>query len=75
MHPYYRQLDPKSRSLFKIANIALVLGLVPWIFREYIHISHSWLDAYCGFCMGLSVTINLYCLRAARRCRPGQTQS
>ncbi len=73
MHPMVRRLDPKRRRLFQIANFSLVLGLVPWIFREYITINHNWLDAFCGFFLGLSITINLFCLRAARRCRDEQT--
>ena len=52
-----------------MANLSLVLGLVPWVFRESIHFHHDWLDAFCGFFMGLSITINLCCLRAARSCR------
>lgn len=61
--------DPKVRRLLRIANAALVLGLLPWIFREYIAVNRNWLEAYCGFFLGLSVTINLLCLRAGRRCR------
>jgi len=72
MHPLYRRLDRKHRRLFRIANIALILGLAPWIFRESIHVNHDWLDAYFGFCMGLYITISLFCLRAARRCREPQ---
>ena len=68
MHPLYRRLDPKHRRLFQIANLSLVLGLVPWIFRDSITFNHNWLDAFCGFFIGLSITINLCCLRAARRC-------
>jgi hypothetical protein len=65
-----RRLDPKHRRLLQLANLSLVLGLMPWIFREYITFNHNWLDAFCGFFLGLSITINLCCLRAARRCRP-----
>jgi hypothetical protein len=68
MHSIVRNLDRKHRRLFQIANLSLVLGLVPWIFREYIPFNHNWVDAFCGFFMGLSITINLVCLRAARRC-------
>jgi hypothetical protein len=68
MHPMLSRLDEKHRRLFRIANFALLLGLVPWVFRESIAVNHDWLDAWCGFFMGLSVTINLVCLRAARRC-------
>jgi H+/Cl- antiporter ClcA len=70
MHPMFSRLDQKHRRLFRIANVALILGLVPWVFREYITFNHNWLDAFCGFFMGLYITIMLFCLRAARRCRP-----
>lgn len=73
MSPLYRSRDPKVRRLMAIANASFVLGLAPWIFREYIHVDHLWLDSFCGFFLGLSVTINLFCLRAARRCREGRT--
>jgi hypothetical protein len=70
MHSLLSRLDQKHRRLFKIANVAFILGLLPWVFREYIFVNHDWLDAWCGFFIGLSVTINLYCLRAARRSEP-----
>jgi hypothetical protein len=73
MHPLHRHLDSKRRRLFQIANLSLVLGLVPWIFRDSIHVNHNWFDAFCGFFMGLSITINLFCLRSARHCREEQT--
>lgn len=72
MHPWYRRLDPKSRRLFQLANIAFVLGAVPWVFRDSIPVNRLWIDPFCGFFLGLSITINLYCLRAARRCRENQ---
>jgi len=72
MHPLYRRLDQKHRRLFAFANAALVLGLLPWIFREYISINRDWLDALCGIFLGLNVTINIFCLRAARRCPPDE---
>jgi hypothetical protein len=68
MHPLFSRLDQKHRRLLQIANVALVLGLLPWVFRESISVNHNWLDAWCGFFLGLSVTINLVCLRAARHC-------
>lgn len=70
MHALYRHLDPKHRRLLQLANLSLVLGLLPWVFRESIHFNHDWLDAFCGFFLGLSIAINLLCQRAARRCRP-----
>jgi hypothetical protein len=72
MNPLYRSRDPKIRRLFQIANLSLVLGLLPWVFREYIPANHNWIDAFCGFFIGLSITFNLYCVRAARRRREPQ---
>ncbi len=66
-----RPRDPKTRRLLAIANSSLVLGLLPWIFREYIHVGHNWLDASCGFFLGLSITINLWAVRRNRRCSAG----
>jgi hypothetical protein len=70
-----RRLDPKQRRLLQIANTALVVGLLPWVFREYITFNHNWLDAFCGFFIGLSITVNLFCLRATRRCREQRMNS
>jgi len=72
MHALYRRLDPKHRRLLQLANLSLVFGLLPWTFREYITFNHNWLDAFCGFFLGLSIAINLCCLRAAHRCREQQ---
>jgi hypothetical protein len=72
MHPLYRRLDPKFRRLFRLANVAFILGALPWAFRESIHANHAWLDPFCGFFLGLSITIYLYCLRAARRSHSDQ---
>ncbi|MGA3347300.1 MAG: hypothetical protein ABSC76_20835 [Terracidiphilus sp.] len=64
-----RQLDPKTRRRTVIANISLVIGLLLWIF---VHpsgpLEKDWLDAVCGFLLGLSVTINLFGLWSAHRC-------
>jgi|HubBroStandDraft_2_1064218.scaffolds.fasta_scaffold638678_2 hypothetical protein len=72
MNPLYRSRDPKVRRLLAIANFSLVLGLLPWVFRDSMHFDHNWVDAFCGFFIGISITVNLYCLRAARRCRETQ---
>jgi hypothetical protein len=69
MNSLYRSRDPRMRRLLAIANFSLVLGLLPWIFRESIHFNHNWLDAFCGFFIGISLAVNLYCLRAGRGCR------
>jgi hypothetical protein len=69
MNSLNRSRDPKIWRLRAIANFSLVFGLLPLVFREYIHFNHNWVDAFCGFFIGLSITVNLYCLRAARRYR------
>jgi len=70
-----RQLGPKARHLRAVANISLILGLTPWIFREYIPLSQNWLHAVCGFLLGLFITINLFWLRRARRYRDEASKS
>jgi hypothetical protein len=72
MNLLIKSRDPKVRRLLAIANFSLVLALLPWIFRENINFNHDWLDAFCGFFIGISITVNLFCLRAARRCRQSQ---
>jgi hypothetical protein len=63
------QLDKRSRRLRAIANVSLVLGLLPYVFRESIHLNPNWLHAFCGFFVGLSITMNLFVLHLSRRCR------
>ena len=64
-----RRLDPKTRRLLAIGNIALVSGLLLWLFVHPAgQIERNWLHAVCGFLLGLSVTINLMELVFARRC-------
>ncbi|MGA2569317.1 MAG: hypothetical protein ABSF23_02245 [Terracidiphilus sp.] len=73
--PIHEQ-DPKTRRMRVIGNLSLAVGLILWVFvRPSMTAPHAWLDAFCGFFMGLSITINLFCLRAARRCRETQPGS
>lgn len=67
-----RQLDPRTRRLRMIANAALVLGLTPWIFRGDLHVNSKWLDAFCGFFLGISISANVFGIRLGRRCRAAQ---
>ena len=60
------QLDPRARRLRAIANASLVLGLAPWVFREYILINQSWLHAWCGVLCGISIVANLFAFRHTR---------
>jgi hypothetical protein len=63
------QLDPRTRRLRVVANAALVLGLTPWMFRGYVHVNSNWLDAFCGFFLGISIAANLFGIRLGRGCR------
>lgn len=64
-----QQLDPKTRRLRAIANVSLVIGLLLWIFVHPTgQFERNWLHAVCGFLLGMSITINLFGLRSARRC-------
>ncbi len=67
-----QQLDPGARRLRMVANTALVLGLTPWIFRAHLHVNSNWLDAFCGFFLGLSIAVNLFGIRLGRRCHSAQ---
>jgi hypothetical protein len=62
-----RQIDPKSRRVRFIANLSLLLGLLPIVFRQELHVYQEALDAFCGFFLGISITANLCGLRCARR--------
>ena len=64
-----RELDPKARRQRFIANLALVLGLLPFVFRQELRVNQNALDAFCGFFLGLSITINLLGCWCARHCR------
>lgn len=69
----YRQRDPKSRRLTAISNFALVFGLALWLLvHPTARFQKDCLDAACGFLLGLYITINLYGLWFARRCREKQ---
>jgi hypothetical protein len=69
-----RQLNPKARRNRAIANASLVAGLLLWnsVRWNWIHpssqIELNYLDAMCGLLMGISIGINLFVLRSARRC-------
>jgi hypothetical protein len=67
-------LDPKSRRLMIIANIAFICGILLSSFERWhwIHLSsqleHNSLDAFTGFCFGLYIAIMFFGLRGVRRC-------
>ena len=68
-----RLLDRKTRRLMVLANISLVIGLLLWLFVHPAgQLEKNWRDAACGFLLGLSVTISLFGLWFARRCREKQ---
>jgi hypothetical protein len=64
-----RELDPKARRNRTIGSMALVIGLLLWNFRSIIPANKDLIDGVCGFLLGFSITINLFGLRRARRCR------
>jgi hypothetical protein len=69
-----RQLDPKTRCLMRIANIAFIFGILLSSFERWhwVHPSSqvelNWLDAFTGFFFGLYIAIIFFGLRGARRC-------
>jgi hypothetical protein len=64
-----QQLDAKAGRWMKLGNISLVIGLLLWMFvHPSSQIAGDWLDGVSGFLLGLSITINLFALRRARRC-------
>ena len=69
-----RNLDPKSRRLMMIANIAFICGilLLNAERESWIHLSsqyaRNWLDALVGFCLSLYIAIIFFGLRKARCC-------
>jgi hypothetical protein len=56
-----------------IANLSLVLGLLPIVCHQELHVNQDALDAFCGFFLGISITINL--CRCRRTRRSGQNPS
>jgi len=69
-----RLLDRKTRRLMAIGNISLVIGLLLWLFvHSSGQMERNWLHGVCGFLLGLSITINLFGLWVARRCRAGSS--
>jgi Zn-dependent protease len=69
-----RLLDKKTRRLMAIGNISLVIGLLLWLFvHPSGQMERNWFHGVCGFLLGLSITINLFGLWVARRCRAGSS--
>lgn len=64
-----RRLNPKARRLIAVANLCLAAGLLLW---NFVHpsgnIAREWLHGVCGALLGISIGINLFGLRLARRC-------
>lgn len=66
--PGFRNLPPRSRRQIAIANAALVVGLLLWLFVHPARpAAHSARDAAAGFLLGLSITVNLFIMWKARR--------
>jgi len=69
---YLRNLDPRSRRLFQLANAALAAGL---LLRLFVHASRpvgqDWLDGLQGLLLGFSIAVNLMTIYKRRRARIG----
>ena len=64
-----RNLNPRDRKILQIGNLSLVAGLLLWMFVHPTgQFEKNSLHAACGFLLGLSIIINLFGLRFARRC-------
>lgn len=69
-----RPLDPKTRRLMRIANLALIFGILLWNSERWnwVHglslFELSLLHASTGFFFGLCIAIMLFGLLGARRC-------
>ena len=70
-----RQLDPRTRRLMRIAYLSFILGILllnaerwNWVHAAS-QFERNWLDAFTGFFFGLYITIIVFGLRGARRCR------
>ncbi len=68
-----RERSKKDRVLFGIANLALCMGIVlPYFAHSQGQIGRDWVHGVAGMLLGISISINLFGLRFARRC--GQKQ-
>ena len=64
-----RNLDRRGKIIAQIGRFSLVAGLLLWMFVHPTgQFEKNWLQALTGFLLGLSITINLFGLRFARRC-------
>lgn len=65
------QLDIKTRRRMVLGNICLVIGLLLWLFvHPSGQIERDWVQGFSGLLLGISIGINLFGLRLARRCPP-----
>ena len=68
-----RKLDPRARRRMVFANLSLAVGLLLWVFVHPAgQIERNWLDAICGFLLGVSIAVNLMNFWCSSRC--GDTQ-
>lgn len=65
-------LNPRLRRQMALANAALVLGLMLWLFVHPLGAAQRDVrDAIVGLLLGLSVTANLFAAIKARRPKTG----
>jgi hypothetical protein len=61
--------DPKTRSMMVIGNLSLAVALLMWNFaRPATTKTHGWVAGLAGLLLGLSIGLNLFTVRRARRC-------
>ncbi|HEX3892338.1 MAG TPA: hypothetical protein VHW46_07175 [Terracidiphilus sp.] len=70
------QLKTRTGRLRVVANLALVAGLLLWVFaRPSARPLSLWVDGTVGLLMGMSLAMNVALLVRARRCRQNAAQS
>lgn len=68
-----KQLDRRTRRLIAAGNLAMAIGLILF---NFVHpggaLERDCLHGVAGMLLGVSIGINLFALRFARRCREKQ---
>lgn len=62
-----RRFDPKTRRIYFAANLCLIAGLLPTLFRGSWMARHAdWLDGVRGFFLGLAISLLFWVARRRR---------
>ena len=68
----YRTLDPKSKRLFVLGNLCLVIAILAQYFYHPMSENHL-LEGVRGLFYGISIGVNIFVIRR-RRCRSAESQ-